>query len=324
MRRSRAFLWLVTVAGLLLGALTFLDWQYDADGPLGNATLVSIPAGVGLSETALILAEAGAVVSPRRFAFGAWIRGAARELRAGEYEIPAEASMAEVLAMLRTGAVFHRRFVVPEGVRAATVRAALLAEPLLIGEVAMPMEGSVAPDTYFFARGEGRQALLDRMLAEQNRRLREAWESRDPDLPLASPAEALILASIVERETALAAERDRVAAVFVNRLRRGMRLQSDPTVIYGIVGSEGVLGRVLTRADLKVDSPYNTYRHRGLPPGPIANPGLASIRAALNPAESEDLYFVADGSGGHAFARTLAEHNRNVARWRALQREDSE
>jgi UPF0755 protein len=185
----------------------------------------------------------------------------------------------------------------------------------------VPPEGSLAPNTYFVNRGDSRQALLRRMQADQDRILLAALEARDPELPLSSPEEVLVLASIVEKETGVAAERPQVASVFHNRLRRGMRLQSDPTVIYGVTNGEGALGRGITRADLNARNAYNTYQIDRLPPTPIANPGRDAIMAVVNPVETTYIYFVADGTGGHAFSETLEEHNRNVARWRRIERE---
>ena len=323
---SRALFLCLVAAGI--GALVFLNYverTFESPGPLPAEIMLLIPPGSGLSATAGILAVAGAVQSRDIFALGAWMQGASRELKAGEYRIAANASMSDILEELLVGDVYQRRITIAEGTTSARVHTALDENLFLSGDSPeAPLEGSVAPDTYFFVRGESRTALLGRMTRAQQRIIGELWESRSPRFPLRSPREALILASIVEKESALQSERARIAAVFLNRLERGMRLQSDPTVIYGLTQGEMALGRALTRADLRSESPYNTYRIRGLPPRPISNPGRTSIEAALNPAETDDLYFVADGEGGHAFARTLAEHNRNVARWRRLQREAGE
>ncbi len=309
------------VAATLVGAV-LLQRAFVAPGPLTEDAVVLVPRGAGLAETARILASAGAVSNAELFALATWLRGDSRSLRAGEYRIAAGAAMRDVLLQIRSGAVLQRRFTVAEGGTVWEVVAELAANPLLSGAPPEPPpEGSLAPETYFYSRGDRRILLLERMRAAQRRTLYEFWFDRPEGLPLRSPEEALILASVIEKETGLASERSRVASVFVNRLRRGMRLQSDPTVIYGITGGTGSLGRPLLRSDLTHDSPYNTYVVRGLPPGPICNPGPASIEAALQPEETDFLYFVADGTGGHAFARTLEEHNRNVARWRRIQRE---
>ncbi|MEX1147477.1 MAG: endolytic transglycosylase MltG, partial [Sphingomonadales bacterium] len=233
----------------------------------------------------------------------------------------ARASMAEVLAIIRSGRVVQHRLTVAEGLTSAQVIRVLGTAEALGGPAPdAPAEGAILPETYNFTRGTPRAELLARMTGAMDAKLVELWAARDPELTLASAAEAVILASIVEKETGVAEERPRVAAVFLNRLRTGMRLQSDPTVVYAVTGGEAI-GRRLTRADLNIDSPYNTYRNHGLPPGPIANPGAGSLRAVLNPIQTDDLYFVADGTGGHAFARTLEEHNRNVRAWRQIRRQ---
>lgn len=303
-----------------LAALFIADIWFKEPGPLVEEILVLIPSGAGLTKATHILDEAGALQNKYVFMFGVWQRSATRDLRAGEYEIPAGASMDAILEKIRGGDVIQRRLRVIEGSTVAEVMRILEDNEFLEGDLPPPpFEGEVAPETYFFTRGEQRSDVLQRMVGTQRQILDELWQLRAENLPIASPTEALVLASIIEKETALAEERPRVAAVFVNRLHRRMRLQSDPTVIYGITGGEAPLGRPLSRADLKSSSPYNTYQTRGLPPGPIANPGRASIEAALNPAETDELYFVADGTGGHVFATTLKEHNRNVARWRRNQ-----
>jgi len=216
----------------------------------------------------------------------------------------------------------RHRIALAEGVTSWQVVQSLSKIETLAGDlVDIPEEGSIAPDSYEVRQGEGRQSVLNRMMAAQEAILIEAWETRAEDLPLTAPQEALILASIIEKETALAAERDQVASVFVNRLKRGIALQTDPTVIYGLTEGKAALGRGLRRSELKKDTPWNTYLYRGLPPTPIANPGRDSIRAALNPADTKFLYFVADGQGGHAFATNLKDHNKNVAKWRAIEAE---
>ena len=219
---------------------------------------------------------------------------------------------------LVAGKTVVHRLTVTEGMTSAEVVAALNAAPDLAGEILkVPEEGSLLPETYHYALGDNRAVLIERMQRAMARLVDELWEARDPALALDDAQQAVVLASVVEKETALADEMPVVAGVFHNRLRQGMRLQADPTVIYALTGGKKPLGRALRRADLWVESPYNTYRNKGLPPGPIANPGRAALAAVLHPAETDALYFVADGSGGHAFAKTLDEHNRNVARWRA-------
>lgn len=293
---------------------------YTRPGPLADSRTVVVAQGSGLRAIATQLAEAGVLDWPLLFAVAARIE--AEPLKAGEYLFPAGISAKGAVDLLQSGRTVIRRFTVPEGWTSAQVVAALAEAEGLQGEIeAIPPEGSLLPETYHFSYGDERSELLDRMRAAMRRTLDELWERRAPDLPVASKEEALVLASIVERETGVPAERARVAAVFVNRLRKGMRLQSDPTVIYGLSNGLGSIERALTRGDLAAAHAYNTYVIDGLPPAPIANPGAAALAAVLSPAETEDLYFVADGTGGHVFARTLEEHNRNVAKWRRIERE---
>lgn len=305
------------------GAALWGYWRFDAPGPATAETTVLIPQGAGVAQIGRQLAEAGVVEDPRLFTLGVRLIGD-RPLRAGEYRIPAGASAREIMELMAAGRTVVRRLTVPEGLTTAEIiRLVAEADGLqgdLPPEVEWPAEGALLPETYFYSWGDDRRALLDRMARAMEETLAELWPERAPDLPLETPHEAVTLASIVEKETGLPEERPRVARVFINRLNRGMPLQSDPTVIYSLTAGRQAMGRALTRSDLAIDHPYNTYTVRGLPPGPIANPGRASIEAVLNPIESDELYFVADGNGGHLFARTLKEHNRNVARWRALQR----
>jgi UPF0755 protein len=241
-------------------------------------------------------------------------------LRAGEFLFPAGASLRDVLTVLRTARPVQHRLTIPEGLTAAAIALLVERTETLAGDAVVPGEGTVLPDTYLHERGTSRAAVVERATRAMERALAEAWAARADGLPLANPQEMLVLASIVERETGRSDERARVAQVFINRLRRGMRLQSDPTVVYAASGGAGVLDRPISRADLDAQHPYNTYRIPALPPGPIASPGVASLQAVARPAAGDELFFVADGTGGHAFARTLEEHNRNVARWRALNR----
>ena len=246
-------------------------------------------------------------------------------MRAGEYRFPAGISMDAAIALLASGETVKRRITVAEGLTTGEVLDLVGANEGLAGDLPPDVgEGSLLPETYYFSYGDTRSGLVRRMRESMKATLAALWEKRDPNILLATPEEALVLASIIERETALASERARISAVFHNRLRHGMRLQSDPTVAYALTLGRVPLDRPLARSDLRVDSPYNTYRVNGLPPGPIANPGRASIEAALHPAPTHELYFVADGTGGHAFARSFAEHLRNVARWRRIERERRE
>jgi UPF0755 protein len=230
---------------------------------------------------------------------------------------PAHASLHQVLAVLRTARPVEHRVTIVEGLTARQITTVLDRAEQAVGEVAPPEEGSVLPQTYAYEYGTPRAAILTRAQAAMERELTAAWTGRAPDVPLATPREALVLASIVERETARPEERPHVAAVYLNRLRLGMRLQADPTVAYAASGGTGALDHKLTRSDLDHDDPFNTYRNGGLPPGPICSPGIASLLAVMHPAQSDDLYFVTDGAGGHVFARTREAHDRNVARWRA-------
>ncbi|MFC7608407.1 endolytic transglycosylase MltG [Teichococcus aestuarii] len=249
-----------------------------------------------------------------------WLTRDEGPLRAGEYLFPAQGSLREVVSVLRNARPVQRRLTLPEGLTARQMATLLEQAEGLTGEMPVIDEGELLPETYAYSWGDTRAAVARRAGAAMREALERLWKDRAEGLPLASPREALVLASIVERETGMPEERGQVAGVFINRLKRNMPLQSDPTVAYAAADG-GVLDRPLSRADLERDHPFNTYRIRGLPPGPIASPGLESLRAVLNPQETDALYFVADGNGGHAFARTLEEHNRNVARWRAIERQ---
>lgn len=308
----------VLAALALLGGLG--AWQArritTAPGPLAEERAVVVPRG-GAEGIARTLAAAGIIDDPRAFALAAWwTQAGGRPLRAAEFSFPAHASLAEVLRILREARPVQRRLTIPEGFTARQILALLERTEGLVGEVPPIEEGALLPETYAFQWGDSRAGIVRRAEAAMAQALAEAWERRAEGLPLATPREALVLAAIVERETGVPEERARIAAVFLNRLRRGMPLQSDPTVIYA-VAQGGPFERAITRADLERDSPFNTYRVRGLPPAPIAAPGRGALIAVTRPASTDDLYFVATGDGGHAFARTLEEHNRNVARWRA-------
>jgi UPF0755 protein len=317
LRLALAGLALALLLGGGLGAS--LAWRaYTAPGPLAEPVQVVIPRG-GTERIAGALAERGVIRDARAFALAAWLTREAGPLRAAEFAFPAAAPLAEVLRILRQARPVQRRLTIPEGLSAPQVRALLDRAEGLTGDTPAFAEGALLPETYQFEWGESRAAIVRRAEAAMDRALAEVWAARAPDLPLAAPRDALVLASIVERETGRPEERARVAGVFVNRLRRGMPLQSDPTVAYAATG--GVpMDRPISRADLDRDHPFNTYRIRGLPPGPIASPGRAALAATTRPEASEFLFFVADGSGGHAFARSLEEHNRNVARWREIER----
>lgn len=360
------------------GVIGWGQRQFRNEGPLQEAVFFEVVRGESLRSVSDRLAAEGVISNAMVFRLGADYAGQAQELRFGNYEIPAGASMVEVLEIVTSGAASTFRYTatyvldsqgsgemrlreripgtgeivelatfayedevpevyrdltggnagvvyrvaVPEGLTSWQIVEGLNQAEFLSGEVeVLPEEGTLAPDTYEVARGTGRNELLGQMVAAQQVILAEIWAARADGLPLENAGEALILASIIEKETGLAEERGQVASVFVNRLNRGMRLQTDPTVIYGVTGGRGVLGRGLRQSELRDDNPWNTYVIDGLPPTPIANPGRASIEAAVNPEDTDFLFFVADGSGGHAFAETLEEHNENVARWRRIEAE---
>ena len=316
----RAFLAAVGILAFLLGGAAVLAyWTLDAPGPLAAARAIVVPHG-GIEPVAAALARDSVISSPRALQLAVLATRGQGSLHAGELEFPAGASLRQVLGVLRTARPVQHRVTIPEGWTAAQIALLLDRAPALDGDPVLPPEGAVLPETYAYERGTTRVALVERGTRAMERALDRAWANRSPDLPLATPQEALVLASIVERETGKAEERPHVAAVFLNRLRRGMKLQSDPTVAYGASGGLGTLDHGLTRRELERDDPYNTYRIAGLPPGPISTPGLAALRAVTDPMLSDDLYFVADGSGGHVFARTQDEHLRNVARWREVER----
>lgn len=320
---------LVTLGAVLAGVgALYAHRAWTGPGPLQEQANILIPRGSGVSAIATRLEEDGVIASALLFKIAVRLSADAGGLKAGEYDFAAHIPARDVLDKLVRGAVVQRRITVPEGRTSWQVVHMLRAQPELEGEIeSIPPEGSLLPETYSFARGTSRSAIIAEMSAAMERTIAEFWPARAEGLPFTTIEEALVLASIVEKETGVADERARIAGVFVNRLRKGMLLQTDPTVIYAITegqvreDGQGPLGRRLLRKDLEeTDSPYNTYKYPGLPPGPIANPGRAAIEAALNPEAHDYLYFVADGSGGHIFSRTLAEHNRNAADWRRLRR----
>jgi UPF0755 protein len=307
----------VAVAAIGAGGWATLRYLVDGAGPLEEARAVVVPRG-GITDVGVALAKAGIIEQPLMFRIAAWLTDGEGILHAGELDFPAHASLRTVLAVLRTGHPVQHFLTIPEGLTAHQIAALMDRAEATTGAAPIPAEGSVLPQTYAYEYGTTRPALMARAQAVMARELAAAWADRGPGVNLASPRDAVILASIVERETARPDERPHVASVYLNRLRLGMRLQADPTVVYAASGGLGVLDHKLTRGELERDDPYNTYRVVGLPPGPICSPGLASIQAVLHPMPSDDLYFVADGTGGHVFARTGAEHSRNVAQWRAL------
>lgn len=312
------------ILGLLVVAMAVF-WgkgQFENAGPLADAKIFEVKRGDQLNPVAERLADEGIISNPTIFRIGARYAGLDSKLKFGEYEVKPESSMQDVLALITSGRGLSYQVTFPEGWSSFQIVERLNSVEDLTGEVTvLPPEGSLAPNTYAYSRGDDRQSIIDKMTAAQEAILAAAWESRAPDLPYKSKEEALIMASIVERETGVGAERAEVAAVFVNRLNRGMKLQTDPTVIYGLIKGEGSLGRGLRRSELLKPTEYNTYIIPGLPPTPIANPGKAAIEATLNPNTSKNIFFVADGTGGHVFAETLREHNANVAKWREIERQ---
>ncbi|MGI9415882.1 MAG: endolytic transglycosylase MltG [Hyphomicrobiales bacterium] len=304
------------------GAYYYGNARFEAPGPLAAEKSILIKRGQSSRAIAAALAREGFISHDKLFLLGLFVHDASGKLKAGEYEIAAGTSMRRIMDMLVQGKAIQHKITVPEGLTTMQIIRRIEDHPILEGKIEQVVaEGSLLPDTYTFPRGTTRQDVVKLMQAAQTAFMEKAWAQRAKGLPVKKPYEALILASIVEKETALARERGRVAGVFVNRMRRRMRLQSDPTIIYGLVGGKGSLKRPLTKADIAKETKYNTYRIDGLPPTPIANPGRAAIEAVLNPPRTKDIYFVADGTGGHAFAPTLNEHNRNVANWRKIERE---
>jgi UPF0755 protein len=310
-----------------VGAMAALLYhQFEAPGPLAVSRVVTIPKGEGRIEIATRLEREGAIANRWTFLTNYLLRSTLGskplELKAGDYEIKKGSSMAEIMETLTQGRGVLSKITIPEGLTSLQIVERLRQEDELVGEITeIPPEGSLLPDTYRFSKGMDRRELLERMQGEMQRFLAVAWERRQPSLPVTTPEEAIIFASIVEKETGRPDERGRVAAVFMNRLKKGMRLQSDPTVIYGIAGGQGSLGRPITRADLDQKTSHNTYQIAGLPPTPICNPGRSAIEASLNPPSTTDLYFVADGTGGHTFSDTLKEHNAAVSTWRKVEAE---
>lgn len=314
------------LTGRALGGLIFIVMVlaaivaailYAGPGPrTGQPTDVVLDRGMSTGGIGTALKSAGVIRSRAVFMIMSHVGGGS--LKAGEYSFASGESMSAVIADLKAGRVVRHFVTVPEGWTSAMAAQAVTASPVLVGEAPVPPEGSLLPETYEVRRGEDRAKVIARMQADQSALLAQLWARRRPDLPYRSPQEAVTLASIVEKETGLPAERPRIAAVFLNRLKIGMRLESDPTVIYGV--SKGApLGRGLTVSELAGETPYNTYKIVGLPPTPIANPGKAALAAVLNPPQSDELYFVANGTGGHVFASTYAQHQANVARWRQIE-----
>ena len=284
----------------------------------GDQTIVILRPGSGVSEIGATLKRSGVIRDSGSFRVAVQLLGADRSLRAGEYQFESGASLNSIIQKMKSGQVVRHFVTIPEGRTSAQAVRILMAESVLVGEVTVPPEGSILPETYEVTRGETRAAVLQRMMNARDEVLKELWATRAQGLPFDTPEDAINLAAIVEKETSKPSERPRVAGVYINRLRQGMPLAADPTIIYGVSKGEP-LGRGIRRSELDADTPWNTYKRAGLPPHAIANPGRASIAAVLNPAVTKELFFVADGTGGHAFAETGAEHDRNVLRWRQIE-----
>jgi UPF0755 protein len=319
------FTFFFILACLVVGVFFWVRVQFDKPGPLPTSTVIAIPRGEGVSAIAERLERDGVIADRRVFMtsiiYFMYVKGQG-SLKAGEYEFPKYATMRQVLDTLVEGKSIEHKITFAEGLTTQQIVDKIRANPDLHGDIdGVPSEGSLLPDTYSFGKNDTRQEIIERMAAAQAKFLAKVWEERDDDIVVRTPQEAMILASIVEKETGRADERPRIARVFQNRLKKNMRLQSDPTIIYGLVGGKAVLDHPIQQEELERETPYNTYKINGLPPTPIACPGRASIEAVLKPAKTKDLYFVADGTGGHVFAASLEEHNGNVARWRVVERE---
>ncbi|MBK5263893.1 MAG: endolytic transglycosylase MltG [Alphaproteobacteria bacterium] len=318
MRRLGCLILIVSLAITAFLALNFVrGWM--GEGPAEKAMTVIISEGTTLTGAARDMEKAGAISSARTFLSRAKIFGSKAPIRTGEYLIPAHASNHDILNMLQSGKVVARLVTIPEGMPSILVHEKLFAEKFLIGDITVSREGSVLPDSYSYERGETRQAVLNRMQQAMKDTLAELWRKRSKDAVVKTPQEAVTLASIVEKETGVPSERRMVAGVYSNRLKIGMRLQADPTIIYPITQGKP-LGRRILKSEIEAVNGYNTYAMAGMPKGPIANPGRASIEAVLHPAKTKALYFVADGKGGHVFSDTLEEHNTNVNKWFAIRR----
>jgi UPF0755 protein len=318
------FLVLFVVA---LGAILYVGkLQFDAPGPLAQDETILISRGMDTDTIASVLERNNIIENKWLFLGGVYLYRANRELKAGEYLFEKNASMKEVMDTIVDGKSILYSITIPEGWTSQQIVNRLRESEALTGDIAeIPEEGTLLPETYKFTRGTTRQQALNKMKEAQDRALASIWERRIEGLPVESPEELVILASIVEKETGRADERTRVAGVFINRLNRNMRLQSDPTILYGLYRSEAwERPRVILRSELDAPNDYNTYQIDGLPPGPIANPGRAAMEAVANPSRTDDLFFVADGTGGHVFAETYAEHNRNVQRWRQIEQQRRE
>ncbi len=314
----------IVLLTLAAGALLYIGKrEFDAPGPSRTGDVVMVQPSTGVAEIANLLERRGLISDARIFRYGVQAYGNDGSLKAGEYEIKPAASMRDIMELLRSGKSVLYSLTIPEGLTVEQAFQRIAEHEALTGEMPaeLPPEGSIVADTQRFTRGTTRKEVIQRLIAQQKELVESVWARRVDGLPIADVNEFVTLASIVEKETGVPDERSRVAAVFINRLKKGMRLQSDPTIVYGLFGGKGKPSdRPIYRSDIDKPTPYNTYQIDGLPPTPIATPGRASLEAVANPSQTNDLYFVADGSGGHVFAQTLDEHNRNVARWREFEK----
>ncbi len=319
---SALFTVILLVAVVAAFALAAGRQRFETPGPLEADKMVNIPRGLGLRDIADLLQREGVISQSWVFIGGVLVRKAYTDLKAGEYDFRKQASVADVVNTLVEGKVVLHGVTIPEGLTSEQVVARLMESPILTGNIKeIPKEGTLLPETYNFSRGTPREHLIQQMQQKQHDMVQRIWERRSGDLPIKTPEQLVVLASIIEKETGKPDERTRVAAVFVNRLKQRMKLQSDPTIIYGLVGGKGTLGRPIMRSEIEQPTPYNTYVIDGLPPGPIANPGRASLEAAANPARTRELYFVADGTGGHAFSESLDQHQKSVTRLRQMEQQ---
>ncbi len=314
------FFGVIVLSVVAVGAGAYLaQKEIKRAGPLTEQTIVQFKNGSSVNAIGETLAENNIIRNADLFKVAVRLRKAQGALKAGEYQFSPGLSVEEVIDVLMEGNSILHFVTIPEGRTTAQILKILQEDPVLTGDITItPREGALLPETYGFSRGDSRDMIITRMMKDQQKVIEELWETRKSGLPLSNPRDAIILASIVEKETGVAGERDRIAAVFINRLNRKMRLESDPTIIYGLTQGEP-LGRGLRVSEIRGETPYNTYVINGLPPTPICNPGKASIEAVLNPSDSEEIFFVADGTGGHAFAKTLREHNANVRKWRRIE-----
>ena len=319
---NAVFTILILFAIIFGGGLLIGKQRFDARGPLAEDRVVNIPRGLGLRDIADLLVREGVIEQPWLFVGGVFALKARDELKFGEYQFGRQASLHEVIDTIIDGKVVQHQISVPEGLTSEQIVQRLLDSDVLTGNIReIPREGSLMPESYKFPRGTPREQVIQRMQQAQRRVVQEIWDHRMPDLPLRSPDQLVVLASIIEKETSRTDERTRVAAVFVNRLKQRIRLQSDPTIIYGLVGGKATLGRPILESEIRQPTPYNTYVIDGLPPGPIDNPGRASLEAAANPARTKEIFFVADGAGGHIFAENYDQHQKNVERLRGIERQ---